>query len=148
MHHIDSPSDDSADNALPLCFDCHADIHSQKEGSFGRAYTASELRRLRDETYRRHSVLSISPPEGVTDYGRGFHDGATWASRQSALEDIWCVLSVHGDFALEILIHFVDGDTHTMMDETLVSDRVDTGSIRTQPEGHIAAWSSGEAASL
>jgi hypothetical protein len=51
--HIDpkaASNDDSIDNAIPLCFDCHAEIHSYNDKhARGRKYTPGELRRHRDQ---------------------------------------------------------------------------------------------------
>jgi hypothetical protein len=42
--------DDSIDNAIPLCFDCHAEIHSYNDKhARGRKYTPGELRGHRDQ---------------------------------------------------------------------------------------------------
>jgi hypothetical protein len=51
--HIDPKAesdDDSIDNAIPLCFDCHAEIHSYNDKHpRGRKYTPGELRGHRDQ---------------------------------------------------------------------------------------------------
>ena len=55
IHHIIHEADDGPDdfdNAIPLCYECHADMgkkdpHHPK----GRAYTPNELKRLRDRWY-------------------------------------------------------------------------------------------------
>jgi hypothetical protein len=52
VHHIHPEAkggDDSLDNAIPLCFDCHADMVSyDKDHPKGTKYTESELKRHRD----------------------------------------------------------------------------------------------------
>lgn len=53
VHHIvpaERGGDDSADNAIALCFDCHAEVeHYNTKHPRGRRYTASELRRRKDQ---------------------------------------------------------------------------------------------------
>lgn len=49
LHHID-PGVDSIDNALPVCFDCHAEIESK--GPRGRHFTTDELRLLKERWLR------------------------------------------------------------------------------------------------
>jgi hypothetical protein len=58
-HHIE-PESDAIENAIPVCFDCHAEIgHYNKEHPRGRAYTAEELR----EHKRRWLELCEKHPE-------------------------------------------------------------------------------------
>lgn len=55
-HHIRQAADggdDSSDNCIPLCFDCHAEVGSYNpRHPKGSAYTESELRRHRDSWFR------------------------------------------------------------------------------------------------
>jgi hypothetical protein len=52
-HHIKQTADDSYDNCIPLCFDCHAEVGSyNSEHPKGRKFTASELKGHRDRWYR------------------------------------------------------------------------------------------------
>ncbi len=55
VHHIDPKSTGGAndfDNAIPLCFDCHADVgHYNPEHPRGNRYSPPELRRHRDRMY-------------------------------------------------------------------------------------------------
>jgi hypothetical protein len=57
VHHIREESeggDDSADNAIPLCFDCHADMRSyDHQHPKGNKYTESEVKRHRDNWYAK-----------------------------------------------------------------------------------------------
>ena len=149
IHHIDSPEDNSEDNAIPVCFDCHANIgHYNAKHPKGKKYTPSELRKLRDICFGKYSDTPPAMPEGKSDYGRGFHDGVIWAEKTMALKDIWRLLSVHGDFALEILIYFETDDTHTMMDETFMDENVKLPHGASQYERHLAAWSAGAISGL
>lgn len=148
IHHIDSPSDNSEDNAIPVCFNCHAEICSYNSAHpKGRKFTTNELKRLREETYQKYSFDVPILPKGLTDYGRGFHDGAEWAERINNIKDIWRFISHHGEFAIEILTYFEKDDTHSMMDETLFAE-VDTGIGISQSEGFSSAWSSGQVIGL
>ena len=55
VHHIVRPEDggtDDADNGIPLCFDCHADVMTYNaKHPRGRRYTASEVKRHREEWF-------------------------------------------------------------------------------------------------
>ncbi|MGO9020866.1 MAG: HNH endonuclease [Syntrophobacteraceae bacterium] len=149
VHHIGSSDDDSEDNAIALCFDCHADVgHYNPKHPKGRKYSISELKKLRDLTYSKYSQIIPDIPKGSSDYGRGFHDGVTWAEKIITVKDAWRLLSTCGDFALEILIHFENDDYDTMMDLLLLDSNVDTGMSISQPDGHRYAWSAGQAAGL
>jgi len=149
VHHIDSPDDNSEDNAIAVCFDCHADVgHYNPKHPKGKKYSISELKKLRDLTYSKFSQIIPNIPKGSSEYGRGFHDGVTWSEKVITLKDAWRLLSVHGDFALEILIHFENDDYDTAMDETLFDDKVETGMGISQFEGFRYAWSAGKAAGL
>ncbi len=68
VHHIREESeggDDTIDNAISLCFDCHADMRSyDHKHPKGNKYTESELRRHRDSWYER-----IKGNIGVADRG-------------------------------------------------------------------------------
>jgi hypothetical protein len=69
VHHIiaqASGGDDSFDNAIPLCFDCHADAgHYNSKHPRGTRFSPTELRRHRDEWYnivKGGGVASASDP--------------------------------------------------------------------------------------
>lgn len=69
LHHI-VPStengEDSYDNCIPLCFDCHAEVKAYNaKHPKGRMYTASELKRHRNLWYEkvRNSHTIISNPD-------------------------------------------------------------------------------------
>lgn len=55
LHHIKQRKDDgedSLDNCLPLCFDCHADVMQyNSDHPKGKKYTISELKRHRESWY-------------------------------------------------------------------------------------------------
>lgn len=57
VHHITQKSEggtDDFDNAIPLCLDCHADMRSyDHKHPKGTKYTPTELKRHRDEWYKR-----------------------------------------------------------------------------------------------
>lgn len=70
LHHI-APGDDSIANALPVCFDCHAEIESK--GPRGRHFSAAELVRLRDDWLKlcreRPEVLVAAARGGAAEAG-------------------------------------------------------------------------------
>ena len=61
LHHIKQVSDggdDSIDNCIPLCFDCHAEVKSYNpHHPKGRLFTEKELKGHRDKCYRRYSSV-------------------------------------------------------------------------------------------
>jgi hypothetical protein len=70
VHHIIQEAkggDNSFDNAIPLCFDCHADAgHYNPSHPKGTKFSPSELRRHRDELYRlakEAQILAVVDPE-------------------------------------------------------------------------------------
>ena len=50
LHHIDDPKNNDIDNAIPLCFECHAEVvlYNPKHPK-GRKYTSEELKQHRDQ---------------------------------------------------------------------------------------------------
>lgn len=148
IHHIESHEDNSEDNAIPVCFDCHAMIgHYNSQHPKGKKYTPTELRELRDICFKKYDDTLPDLPKGQTEYGRGFHDGAVWTERMMTQKDIWRFISAHGDYAIENLLYFETDDTHTIMDETFYADFVKTP-YGTQFENHISAWAAGVIAGL
>ncbi len=57
LHHIIQTKDngeDSFDNCIPLCFDCHADVKSYNpKHPKGKKYSETEVRRHRDNWYKK-----------------------------------------------------------------------------------------------
>lgn len=57
VHHIVQKADggeDSFDNAIPLCFDCHSEIGSYNANHpKGNKFKAGELKRIRDDFYSK-----------------------------------------------------------------------------------------------
>jgi hypothetical protein len=68
--HIEQSADggeDSYDNCLPVCFDCHADVKSYNERHpKGRKYSVGELKAHRDNWYRK--VASSTGPVADATY--------------------------------------------------------------------------------
>ena len=66
VHHIQPASEggsDNFDNAIVLCFDCHADAgHYNAEHPKGTKFSRQELRRARDEWYRLVRENNIENP--------------------------------------------------------------------------------------
>jgi len=59
--HLD-PKRSDIDNAIPLCFDCHAAIgHYNREHPRGRKYSIDELKATRDRIYEQHTRHLIPP---------------------------------------------------------------------------------------
>lgn len=60
LHHIVQAADggdDSVDNCIPLCFDCHAEVNSYNpRHPKGRKYTPTELRGHRDKCYEKYAL--------------------------------------------------------------------------------------------
>jgi len=53
VHHIKQGGPDTEDNAIPLCFDCHADVQAYNDQHpRGRKYRPGELLRLRNEWFK------------------------------------------------------------------------------------------------
>ena len=54
LHHIDANGDDTYENCIPLCFDCHAEVKTYNpKHPKGRKYTDSELKAHRDRWYEK-----------------------------------------------------------------------------------------------
>lgn len=83
LHHIKQKADggeDTEDNCIPLCFNCHAEVRSYNtHHPKGHKYTDTELKHRRDEIYLRVqneiinilSVNDISKARKIMDtYGR------------------------------------------------------------------------------
>jgi len=64
LHHIEQrkdKKDDSFENCIPLCFDCHAEVKAYNpEHPKGRHFSFSELKRHRDNWYKK-----VKDTEGV-----------------------------------------------------------------------------------
>lgn len=59
--HLDPKSSD-LDNAMPLCFDCHAAIgHYNSQHPRGRKYSIPELKARRDQVYEEHTRHLVPP---------------------------------------------------------------------------------------
>ena len=60
LHHIKQQKDegpDTADNCIPLCFECHADMRSyDHKHPKGRKYSAAELISHRDDWYKKFAA--------------------------------------------------------------------------------------------
>lgn len=70
IHHI-TPGIDTAENCIPLCFDCHADVKTyNSKHPKGKKYTESELQKHRDNWHKKvgesHGT-TISPEHANLD---------------------------------------------------------------------------------
>lgn len=72
LHHIKQVADggdDTADNCIPLCFDCHAEVKSYNpHHPKGKKFTEKELKEHRDKCYKKYSVQSKDYNEQPVDY--------------------------------------------------------------------------------
>ena len=112
VHHIETKSDggnDVFDNAIPLCFDCHADMSSyDHKHPKGIKYTHAELKKHRDNWYEKVSsnaglanneeaietdkkiyiaIISIVPWDGTIKFLRDFNF-AGWSFNTSKLDNL------------------------------------------------------------
>jgi hypothetical protein len=59
IHHIDREDDNSLENAIPLCYNCHAKVH--RAAPMGSKYRPEELRKRRDQIYDEYTLSLVSP---------------------------------------------------------------------------------------
>ena len=58
LHHIERVDDNSADNCIPLCYDCHSEVKSfNPKHPKGKPYTAKELKAHRDKCYEKYGNI-------------------------------------------------------------------------------------------
>lgn len=98
--------DDVFNNCIPLCFDCHAEVHNYNERHpRGTRYTPTELRKRREIWYRKvrtgqlsstqpseadrrtlQDLLTLVPSNGTIGWLRTFHFGGSFDN--SDLDDL------------------------------------------------------------
>lgn len=62
ISHIDPEGGNDIDNAIPLCFDCHARIGRYNEKHpRGTKYRPKELKKLREQTYEKYTRHLVPP---------------------------------------------------------------------------------------
>lgn len=73
--HLEPKSSD-IDDAIPLCFDCHAEIgHYNRKHPRGRKYSIRELKARRDQVYEQHTRHLVPPVHfKLTQAGRTLPD--------------------------------------------------------------------------
>ena len=59
IHHIDKEDDNNISNAIPLCFECHGQIHAYKNTPKGAKFKSGELRKRRDQIYSKHTAYLV-----------------------------------------------------------------------------------------
>lgn len=60
--HIDPKKGNDIDNAIPLCYECHAKIgHYNREHPKGSKYTPQELKKRRDQIYEEYTRHLVPP---------------------------------------------------------------------------------------
>lgn len=64
------------ENAIPLCFDCHASIgHYNKSHPRGRKFSVAELKARRDQIYEQHTRHLVPPVNyNLNQYNRNLPD--------------------------------------------------------------------------
>lgn len=76
LHHIKQAADggdNSADNCIPLCLDCHAEVRSYNpHHPKGRKFTETELKGHRDKCYALHSLIPASNTNTTEEKGNIF----------------------------------------------------------------------------
>jgi hypothetical protein len=73
--HLETGRSD-IDNAIPLCFDCHAAIgHYNRRHPRGRKFSIAELKARRDQVYEQHTRHLVPPVQySLTQEGRTLPD--------------------------------------------------------------------------
>ncbi len=81
IHHIDRKDDNSLENAIPLCYNCHAEISRYNDQvPMGNKYKPRELKRRRNQIYERYTQHLLSPtPFEITQV---VHDNPTMPFRK------------------------------------------------------------------
>jgi len=60
--HLDDPEDDSIDNAIPLCHDCHGKIgRYNPDHPIGTKYKIEELKTRREQIYEKNTSHLVPP---------------------------------------------------------------------------------------
>jgi len=83
-HHIRPVSkggDDSFENCIPLCFDCHAEVeHYNDQHPRGRKFSESELRKLCDTWFSKvEEMNTLTPlPSDAPQVIQAVQEMATW----------------------------------------------------------------------
>ena len=72
LHHIKQKAyggDDTLDNCIPVCFDCHADMgRADPKHPKGKRYSEEELKRHRDGWYEKVDACSRRAPDWRLDH--------------------------------------------------------------------------------
>jgi hypothetical protein len=62
IHHIEDVANNDIDNALPICYDCHAKLHHYNtKYPMGTKYKTPELKIRREQIYERHTAHLVPP---------------------------------------------------------------------------------------
>jgi hypothetical protein len=103
LHHIVPAGDggpDTEENAMPLCFDCHARVgHYNTSQPRGLKYKETELKKRRDQIYEEHT-RHLVPPIAYEVFDRGLpkvadlgfrvkNTGNTWPVRLRVIVDVF-----------------------------------------------------------
>lgn len=70
-HHILPESkggQNTLENCIPVCFNCHAEVHEDANNPKGNKYSESELRRLREKAFKKYGEqVSATPSLNITN---------------------------------------------------------------------------------
>ena len=60
--HLNEPEDNSLDNAIPLCYDCHGKIgRYNPDHPIGTKYKIEELKTRREQIYEKYTSHLVPP---------------------------------------------------------------------------------------
>ena len=61
IHHIDKENDNTIENGIPLCFECHGLVHAYKKNPKGSGFRPKELKTRRNQIYDKCTAYLVSP---------------------------------------------------------------------------------------
>lgn len=116
LHHIVPQSaggSDDEDNAMPLCFDCHAKVgHYESTQPRGNKFKPGELKRRREQVYEEHTrhlvpalnYVVVQGDRKLPDVGFGItHLGDAPPARVAVMIDVYVDGLLHNHPALDSL---------------------------------------------
>lgn len=141
IHHIKPRAEggaDTIDNAIPLCFDCHADMRTyDSKHPKGTKYSATELTRFRDNWFKKvqesgvvtsggtssetdkiiyQKLLTTLPWEGSLSF-ISTNNFAGFSFRTDALNDLWRYQYLCDDPAFEFIDSDLDGAKYNILNQ-------------------------------
>lgn len=141
LHHIIAVSDggqDNIDNCIPLCLDCHAEVRAyDPKHPKGRRFTPSELRRHRDNWFRKmveSGELQTDVPDYLESDRKTYQDFMAHLPSDGSIVKVfsnpsvgtmafsWCVFGEVDEFlawARRVDMEFLDEDLESMRSNLL-----------------------------